>query len=72
MASSKQINKVLTIGELIEWAMDTPDVGFDTKIMLGVTRKDEPMLNCPQNQYHVQMLVVSPYANELFLVNKNQ
>ncbi|UGO49298.1 hypothetical protein EMILIAHAH_212 [Bacillus phage vB_BanH_Emiliahah] len=72
MSMNKKLAKDLTLGGLIEWAMDNPQVDFDTRIMIGVVRKDEPKLNCPQNQYHIQRLTVSPYANELFLVNEDQ
>jgi len=72
MSTNKKLAKDLTLGDLIEWAMETPDVDMTTRVMLGVVRKDEPKLNCPQNQYHIQRLTVSPYANELFLVNEDQ
>jgi len=72
MSMNKKLAKDLTLGGLLEWAMDNPQVDFDTRIMIGVVRKDEPKLDSPQNQYHIQRLTVSPYANELFLVNENQ
>lgn len=72
MSTNKKLAKDLTVGEFIEWAMETPEVDMTTRIMIGVVRKDEPKLNCPQNQHHIQRLTVSPYANELFLVNEDQ
>jgi len=72
MSMNKKLAKELTVGEFIEWALENDQVNMDTRIMLGVVRKDEPKLNCPQNQYHIQRLTVSPYANELFLVNEDQ